>query len=119
MHNKIRHIFERRPSEKECIERLVEESPEFRAIFEDYEVCVKAFRHWSVSRAPEAAARVEEFRNIARELEEEVIEALITLKTRSMKRSTLRGGQRNSGLDPAEANFGLKTMNQPGEELEE
>jgi hypothetical protein len=31
----------------------------------------------------------------------------------------LGGGQMNCGPNPMEANFGLKTMNQPGEELEE
>ena len=41
------------------------------------------------SKEPEAENMIDEFRNIVRELEEEVIEALITQKSRSLKRSKL------------------------------
>lgn len=80
MHNKICHIFERLPDEKECIERLADESQEFKIICEDYEVCVKAFLHWSVSQAPEAAARTEEYRTLVQEVYEELVDVLKKFK---------------------------------------
>ena len=58
------------------------EDPEFHALCEDYDVCVNALRYWAESREPEAEIRLKEYRTIARELEEEVVEALMVLKPR-------------------------------------
>ncbi len=59
------------------------EDPEFLALCEDYDVCVNALRYWAKSRDPEAEIRINEYRTIARQLEEEVIESLIVLKRRT------------------------------------
>ena len=62
---------------------------EFLSLCDDYDACINALQYWTKSKEPEAESRIDEFRNIVRELEEEVIEALITLKTQSLKRSKL------------------------------
>ena len=56
------------------------ENPEFLALCDDYDVCVNAVLYWSKSGEPEAEIRVNEYRTIARELEEEVVEALTAKK---------------------------------------
>ena len=60
------------------------EDPEFFALCEDYDTCVDALQYWINSKEPEAEIRVNEYRVIARELEEEVVEALIALKPRQL-----------------------------------
>ena len=62
---------------------------EFLSLCDDYDACINAIQHWTESKEPEAEIMIDEFRDIARELEEEVIEALITQKTRSLNRSKL------------------------------
>lgn len=83
------HIQNRFPDKKQSIDRLMAKDPEFLALCEEYDLCVDTLRHWTESKEPEAEIRVNEYRTIAQGLEEEVVEALITLKTRSLKRSTL------------------------------
>jgi len=78
------HIQERFPDKKHSIERLMAEDPEFLTLCEDYDVCVNALQYWAKSREPEAEIRVSEYRTIARQLEEEVVEALIALKPRQL-----------------------------------
>jgi hypothetical protein len=56
------------------------EDPEFFALCEHYDTCVNALQYWANSKDPEAEIRVNEYRVIPRELEEEVVEALIALK---------------------------------------
>ena len=58
--------------------------PEFFALCEDYDTCVNALQYWANSKGPEAEIRVNEYRVIARELEEEVVEALMALKPRQL-----------------------------------
>ena len=55
---------------------------EFLSLCEDYDACINALQYWAQSKDPEAETMVDEFSDIARELEEEVIEALIALKRR-------------------------------------
>ncbi len=55
---------------------------EFLSLCDDYDACINALQYWTKSKEPEAEIMIDEFSSIARELEEEVIEALITLKTR-------------------------------------
>ena len=62
---------------------------EFLSLCDDYDACINALQYWTKSKEPEAENMIDEFRNIVRELEEEVIEALITQKSRSLKRSKL------------------------------
>ncbi len=75
-----RHIRERFPEKKHRIDRLMANDPEFLALCEDYDTCVKALEYWANSKEPEAEERVNEYRNIADGLEEEVAEALRALK---------------------------------------
>ena len=77
-----RHIRERFPDKKHSLDRLLAEDPEFLVLCEDYDVCVDALRYWAKSKEPEAEVRVNEYRILARELEEEVVEALIAQKPR-------------------------------------
>lgn len=70
------HIQKRFPDKKESIEWLIMEYPEFLALCEDYDVCVNALHYWSKSEASEAETRVNEYRTIARELEEEIYQAI-------------------------------------------
>ncbi len=76
------HIRERFPDQKISIDRLMAKDPEFISLCDDYDACINALHYWTRSKEPEAESMVDEFSNIARELEEEVIEALIALKRR-------------------------------------
>jgi hypothetical protein len=60
------------------------EDPEFLALCEDDDACVNALHYWAESKEPEAENRVHEYRNLVRELEAEVVEALTTLKPRQL-----------------------------------
>ena len=80
MNDMAHHIRERFPDKKQSIDRLMAEDPEFLALCDDYDVCVNAVLYWSKSGEPEAEIRVNEYRTIARELEEEVVEALTAKK---------------------------------------
>ena len=76
MNDKIRHIRERFPDQKQRIDFLMAEDPEFPALCEDYGACVNALRYWARSDAPEAQIRVNEYRTLTEELEEEIISLL-------------------------------------------
>ena len=56
------------------------ENPDFLDLCEDYDVCIDALRHWIASKEPEAKDRVEEYRIFAREVEEEITDAMHKLK---------------------------------------
>ena len=60
------------------------EDPEFFALCEDYDVCVDALRYWSDSKEPEAKTRVNEYRVLVRELQEEITQALVAMKPRRL-----------------------------------
>jgi hypothetical protein len=59
----------------------MEEDGEFHALCEDYDACVDALRYWGKSKEPEAKTRVNEYRNLVRELEEEITQALAASET--------------------------------------
>ena len=84
MNDKTYHIRERFPDQKHSIDLLMAEDPEFLALCEDYEVCVEALRHWEQSKEPEAKNRVNEYRTLTRELEEEIAQALAALETQRL-----------------------------------
>ncbi len=84
MGDKIRHIRERFADKKHSIDLLMAEDPEFPALCEDYDVCVNALRHWAESNAPEAKTRVNEYRTLIEELEDEITQALAALKPRRL-----------------------------------
>lgn len=74
------HINERFPDQKDAIDNLMAEDPEFRALCEDYNACVNALRYWAESQAPEAKTRLNEYRTLVHELEEEISQALAAEK---------------------------------------
>ena len=83
------HIRKRFSDQKYSIDQLMTKDSEFLSLCDDYDACINALQYWTKSKEPEAENMIDEFRNIVRELEEEVIEALITQKSRSLKRSKL------------------------------
>ena len=80
MNDNTRHIRERFPDKKHSIDLLMTEDPEFLALCEDYDICVDAVRYWAKSKDPEAETRVNEYRALIQELEDEINQALITMK---------------------------------------
>ena len=82
MNSETYHIRERFIDKKYSIEQLMAKDPEFRSLCDDYDACINAIQYWSQSNEPEAATMIDEFRNIAQELEEEIVGALITMKIR-------------------------------------
>jgi hypothetical protein len=84
VNDKKRHIQERFPDKKHTIDLLIAEDPEFLTLCEDYDACVNALRYWAESKAPEAEARVNEYRVLVCELEEEITQALVTVKPRRL-----------------------------------
>lgn len=75
-----RHIRERFPEKNPAIDLLVAEDSEFRTLCEDHDACVNALQYWGKSKEPEAETRVNEYRTLIHELEEEVTQALAALK---------------------------------------
>ena len=82
MNDKAQHIRERFPDKNHAIDLLIAEDPEFRAICEDHDACIKALWYWAESKEPEAAIRVNEYRTLVQELEEEVTQAFVTQRPR-------------------------------------
>ena len=76
MDDKTRHIREQFSDKKPSIDLLMAEDPEFLALCEDYDACVDALWYWAKSEAPEARTRVNEYRALVRDLEEEIAQAL-------------------------------------------
>ncbi len=54
--------------------------PEFLDLCEDHDACVDALRYWAKSEKPEAETRVNEYRTLVRELQEEITQALAALE---------------------------------------
>lgn len=72
--------MERFPEKSDDLSVLMAENQDFLDLCEDYEVCINALRHWEKSKESVAEDRVNEYRIIARELEEEITQALNSLK---------------------------------------
>lgn len=84
MNDKTRYIRERLPDKEHIIDLLMAEDPEFIDLCEDYEACVNALRHWVNSKEPEAKTRVDEYRNLTRELQAEIARALLAWERRRL-----------------------------------
>jgi uncharacterized protein YdcH (DUF465 family) len=80
MDEKMYHLRKSFPDECETIAFLMAEDPEFRTICEDYNDCVQVCDYWNRSKAPEAETRVHEYRNLIKELENEIVEFLQLLR---------------------------------------
>ena len=76
MTDKPHHIRERFPDKKHSLDLLMVEDPEFLVLCEDYDACVDALRYWARSEAPEAKTRVNEYRILVCELENEITQVL-------------------------------------------
>ena len=79
MSDNTRHIQERFPEKSHIIELLMDKDPEFFTLCEDYNACVDALAYWANSKAPKAKIRVEEYRIIIEELEEEIAQILVAV----------------------------------------
>jgi len=79
VNDKTRHIRERFPDKSHIIDLLMAEDSEFLTVCEDYDVCVYALRYWAKSKAPEAETRVNEYRTLIEELEEEITQVLVAV----------------------------------------
>jgi len=79
-----RHIRERFPDKTHTIDLLMVKDPEFFDLCEDHDACVDALRYWAKSKEPEAETRVNEYRALVRELQEEITQALVALKSRRL-----------------------------------
>ena len=78
------HIPQRFRDQKHSIDLLVAKDPEFLDLCEDHEACVDALRYWAKSEKSEAETRVDEYRTLARELQEEIAQVLEALKPRRL-----------------------------------
>jgi uncharacterized protein YdcH (DUF465 family) len=77
-----RHIRERFPEKKHNIDLLVAKDPEFFDLCEDHDACVDALRYWAKSEKPEAETRIDEYRTLVRELQDEIAQALAALESK-------------------------------------
>ncbi len=69
-------LLERFPAREFEIHRLCARDAEFRSVCEDYEVALKALRHWE--RVENNAVRADEYREIADEIADELTVRLDT-----------------------------------------
>ena len=76
MKDKPRYIRERFPGNNNIIEVLIAEDSEFRDLCKDHDACADALRFWIESSAPESETRVDEYRTLIRELQEEIAQII-------------------------------------------
>ena len=76
MNDRERHIREKFPDQKHAIDPLAAQDSEFLTLCEDHDACVDALRYWIRSEEPEAETRVNEYRTLAQELQEEIAQIL-------------------------------------------
>ena len=84
MNDKARHIRDTFPNKKHTIDLLMAEDSEFLALCEDHDACVDALRYWTQSKESEADTRVNEYRDLIRELGEEILQALEDVEPRRL-----------------------------------
>ena len=76
MTDKTRHVHERFPTETELIRHLLSENSEFASLCEDYGECIEMLKILTgLSKSP-ITARINEFRLLRSELEEEILHVL-------------------------------------------
>ena len=83
--NPTHHICKRFQQDRHRIDVLLKKDPEFLALCEDYEACVKALQYWVKSKEAEAEARIIEYHDLIQDLQEEISEALKSLKSPQLK----------------------------------
>lgn len=67
-------LLEQFPQRELEIQRLFARNPEFRGVCEDYEMAVKALRHWE--RVERNAVRAAEYRQLMGEIADEITKLL-------------------------------------------
>ena len=80
MNDKTLHVLNRFSSQKDTLVRLMIDDSEFYQLCQDYEDCVNALQYWSTSKEPVSKARIDEYRTLVRELEEEILQAMKPVK---------------------------------------
>jgi len=66
-------IMERFPAYKDTILRLLKDNEPFKIVSEDYRRCAQALKHWEQSKTREAPERVNEYKELLKNLEEEIL----------------------------------------------
>lgn len=74
------HILNRFSNQRDRLVLLMAENLDFYSLCQDYEACVYALEHWARSDEPEAKIRIDEYRTLVRELEDEVAHKIRSLK---------------------------------------
>ena len=72
----MRRVIERFPELAPAIRNFFHGDPSFREMCSDYAEALDALQRWQTSDHPQKAARVDEYRELARALESEIVAAL-------------------------------------------
>lgn len=72
----MQRVIERFPKHAASIRDLFHADQSFREMCGDYAATLDALQRWEASSGPHRAARIEEYRELARALENEVLTAL-------------------------------------------
>jgi hypothetical protein len=72
----MQRVIERFPKHAASIRDLFHADQSFREICGDYDETLAALQRWEASSGPHKAARIEEYQELARALESEVLTAL-------------------------------------------
>lgn len=80
MTDKTKHVYEQFPAQTELIEKLLRQSSEFSSLCEDYGECVEIFKTLTLSNAS-TPARIDEYRLLRNELNDEILQVLTKLET--------------------------------------
>jgi hypothetical protein len=76
MDSGVERVIERFPEHAASIQDCFHDDPSFREMCSDYAETLEALQRWEASSGPHKAARIEEYQELARELESEVLAAL-------------------------------------------
>jgi hypothetical protein len=72
----MQSVIERFPTHAASIRDLFHADQSFREMCCDYADTLEAVQRWQASDSPQKAARIEEYQELARELESEILTAL-------------------------------------------
>ena len=72
----MQRVIERFPELAASIQDCFHGDPSFREMCSDYAEALDALQRWQASEGPQKAARIEEYRELARALEIEIVTAL-------------------------------------------
>ena len=72
MKNKAYYIRKKFPDKCNILDFLLSVDPDFLSLCEDYDACIKALHYWCSSTAPEAELRVNEYKRLILELQDEI-----------------------------------------------